>query len=111
MPKNYWISGKQCKPKSYATIAAYDLGSHSLMMPVCPKLTVDTERLYFLLQKQNKNIETNDVDKQPVKAHVIEPKIEDEWETLPAWKKEIMMKRGGAPSNWGDEREEVNEED
>lgn len=44
--------------------------------------------------------------------HIVEePKIEDEWDSLPAWKKEIMMKRGGAPTNWGDEREEVNDED
>lgn len=28
---------------------------------------------------------------------------------LPAWKKEIMMKRGGVPKNWGDEREDINE--
>ena len=68
--------------------------------------------MYYFEQKQSKNIETSVEDKKPVKAHVIEPKIvEDEWETLPAWKKEIMMKRGGAPSNWGDEREEVNDEE
>lgn len=28
---------------------------------------------------------------------------------IPAWKKEIMMKRGGAIKNWGDEREDINE--
>lgn len=33
---------------------------------------------------------------------------EDEGE-IPQWKKEIMLKRGGVPKNWGDEREEINE--
>jgi hypothetical protein len=40
-----------------------------------------------------------------------ETKLEEEWDSLPLWKREIMMKRGGAPTNWGDEREEVNEVD
>ncbi|XP_052784010.1 unconventional myosin-XVI-like isoform X3 [Mya arenaria] len=47
----------------------------------------------------------------PKRTSIDESKLEDEWDTLPAWKKEIMMKRGGAIRNWGDDREEVNEED
>ena len=63
----------------------------------------------IFFQKQANNIPDDD---KPVKQFAVqENKIEDEWETLPAWKKEIMMKRGGAIKNWGDEREEVNEED
>lgn len=35
--------------------------------------------------------------------------MEEEDASVPAWKREIMNKRGGAPRNWGDEREEENE--
>ena len=69
--------------------------------------------IYFPFQKQAKNIQDEDKYDKPVKQKQIvqEDKLEDEWDSLPAWKKEIMMKRGGAIKNWGDEREEVNEED
>ena len=36
--------------------------------------------------------------------------MERELENVPAWKREIMMKRGGAIKNWGDERENINEQ-
>ncbi|XP_033760365.1 unconventional myosin-XVI-like isoform X2 [Pecten maximus] len=36
--------------------------------------------------------------------------MEEDDASVPAWKREIMNKRGGAPRNWGDEREEANEE-
>ncbi|KAL3848327.1 hypothetical protein ACJMK2_019195 [Sinanodonta woodiana] len=36
--------------------------------------------------------------------------MEQELQDAPAWKREIMMKRGGAIRNWGDEREEINKE-
>ncbi|KAH3803602.1 hypothetical protein DPMN_131867 [Dreissena polymorpha] len=39
---------------------------------------------------------------------VDEGKLEEDWDSLPLWKREIMMKRGGAIKNWGDEREQVN---
>ncbi|XP_062569272.1 serine/arginine repetitive matrix protein 1-like [Saccostrea cucullata] len=37
--------------------------------------------------------------------------MEKELEGIPAWKREIMMKKGAAPTNWGDEREEINRDD
>ncbi|KAK3096266.1 hypothetical protein FSP39_025127 [Pinctada imbricata] len=38
--------------------------------------------------------------------------MEREMADVPAWKREIMMKKGGnAPSNWGDEREDINRDD
>ena len=38
--------------------------------------------------------------------------MEKEMADVPAWKREIMMKKGGAaPSNWGDEREDINRDD
>jgi len=40
----------------------------------------------------------------------IEKHIDEELEDVPSWKKEIMMKRGGAIKNWGDERENINEQ-
>ena len=36
---------------------------------------------------------------------------EEEDPDMPAWKREIMMKKGAPPKNWGDEREDVNAED
>lgn len=36
--------------------------------------------------------------------------MEDELQDVPAWKREIMMKRGGAIKNWTDEREDINEQ-
>jgi len=47
----------------------------------------------------------------PKRTSIDESRLEEDWDTLPAWKREIMMKRGGAIRNWGDEREEVNEEE
>ena len=40
----------------------------------------------------------------------MERQMEEELKNVPAWKKEIMMKRGGAIKNWGDEREDINEQ-
>lgn len=40
-----------------------------------------------------------------------ESKLEEEWDNLPSWKKEIMMKKGGAIKNWGDEREDINKDE
>ncbi|KAL4220031.1 hypothetical protein ACF0H5_020443 [Mactra antiquata] len=54
--------------------------------------------------------EPPEVKKTPKPAHIDESKLEEEWDSLPLWKREIMMKRGGAPSNWGDEREDKNDE-
>ncbi|XP_021377760.1 unconventional myosin-XVI-like isoform X4 [Mizuhopecten yessoensis] len=48
--------------------------------------------------------------KEERKQQIEEEKIdEEELAALPAWKREIMAKRGGALRNWGDEREEENE--
>lgn len=39
----------------------------------------------------------------------MERRMDEELQDVPAWKREIMMKRGGAIKNWTDEREEINE--
>lgn len=68
--------------------------------------------LFYSLQPQQSQNKEPVVKKAPApRPSIDETKLEDEWESLPLWKREIMMKRGGAPSNWGDEREEVNEEE
>lgn len=40
----------------------------------------------------------------------MEKKMAEEMQEVPEWKREIMMKRGGAIRNWADEREEQNEQ-
>lgn len=40
----------------------------------------------------------------------MEKQMGDELQDVPEWKREIMMKKGGAIKNWGDEREEINEQ-
>lgn len=40
----------------------------------------------------------------------MEKKMAEEMQEVPEWKREIMMKRGGAIRNWADEREEKNEQ-
>ncbi|XP_053404293.1 unconventional myosin-XVI-like isoform X4 [Mercenaria mercenaria] len=41
----------------------------------------------------------------------MEKKMDEELQDVPAWKREIMMKRGGAIKNWADEREDLNEQE
>ena len=47
----------------------------------------------------------------PKRASLDEAKLEEEWDSLPLWKREIMMKRGGAPTNWGNENSSSDEND
>ena len=61
----------------------------------------------FFLQEK----EEHERRKQRLKEQQeMEKKMEEELKDVPAWKKEIMMKRGGAIKNWGDEREDINEQ-
>lgn len=38
----------------------------------------------------------------------MEKRMQEELQDVPEWKREIMMKRGGAIKNWADEREDQN---
>jgi len=61
---------------------------------------------YFKTKKQEPELQ-----RAPAPQVIDEDKLEDDWDSLPSWKKEIMMKRGGAIKNWGDERENVNKDE
>lgn len=41
----------------------------------------------------------------------MQAQMEKELADVPEWKREIMMKKGGAPTNWGDEREDINRDE
>ncbi|XP_060082685.1 atrophin-1-like isoform X2 [Ylistrum balloti] len=61
-------------------------------------------------ERRRKQKEEEQRRKEEKRQQIAEEKMmEEEDASLPAWKREIMNKRGGAPRNWGDEREEENE--
>ncbi|XP_056005733.1 unconventional myosin-XVI-like isoform X5 [Ostrea edulis] len=41
----------------------------------------------------------------------MQAQMEKELADVPEWKREIMLKKGAAPSNWGDEREDINRDE
>nr|XP_022343401.1 unconventional myosin-XVI-like isoform X7 [Crassostrea virginica] len=41
----------------------------------------------------------------------MQAQMEKELADVPEWKREIMMKKGAAPTNWGDEREDINRDE
>lgn len=61
---------------------------------------------YFQTKKQEPEVQNT-----PATQATDESKLEEEWDSLPSWKKEIMMKKGGAIKNWGDEREDINKDE
>ncbi|XP_060574389.1 LOW QUALITY PROTEIN: unconventional myosin-XVI-like, partial [Ruditapes philippinarum] len=99
---------KQTSEKKSPTVPhdSRDVHTPPPSQPISKKVTPQKT---IVLQNQTKEPE---VKKAPAPRRSLdETKLEEEWDSLPLWKREIMMKRGGAPTNWGDEREEVNEVD
>lgn len=60
---------------------------------------------YHLIQDREEEMRRREERRRQIEAESNEEDSGD----LPAWKKEIMMKRGGTLKNWGDEREDINE--
>lgn len=58
------------------------------------------------LQQREDDVKRKEEKRQQITEQRME---EEEMASLPAWKREILCKRGGAPKNWGDEREGANE--